>query len=398
MEEIQPYQNKIKYLQVLLISLGILGFQMISSLPETFGVDSRLVSVPYRAFYLIVCIFTVIHFKWHKKVPKTLLPVIAFIFLYALRSIYDSIFRYHEVKDGLIEFWLFAFVMGFFPMLPLLFKLNLNTINRSKLFLFIISIVVNILGFKNNYGAFSEEKIGARFLGNEVLNQISYGQTGVVLVILCLSYFYSFQKLGKIGLVPLIGLGLINVALAGSRGPMIELALAIICFIVVNFKQIGIVNLSIAFFFFIGLGIYFGDYLMFFNTILDRLQDTNFNQGSGSEERYYLFNEAWDQFVSNPIFGYKGIGAYPHNLILEAFMALGVVGGFLMIYIIFISVRNCLGLIKVEATNWIALIFLMHLVGTFISGSIWNSFEFWSLLALSFSLYYNRNLYKKSIT
>lgn len=395
MEEVQPYNNEIKYIQVLLIALGILGFQLISSLPEVMGVDSRIVTVPYRGVYFLICIIAICQFKWNYKVNYYFLPVLVFIFLYFLRSLYDSLFRYDELKKQLVDFWLFAYLMGFFPILPFLFKINIKTLDRAKLFSFVFAIIVNILGFKNNYNAFSEEKLGGRFLGNEILNQITYGQTGVVLVILCLSYFYDQKTFGKLAMLPLIGLGLMNVALAGSRGPMIELSLSIICFIIINFKRIGIVNLSIALSFFTALGIYFSDYLIFFTTVLDRLQGTGFNQGSESEERYFLFTDAWDRFSANPIFGYEGIGAYPHNLILEGFMALGIIGGVLMIYITIISFRNCIALVRIKSTNWIALIFLMHLIGTFISGSLWNSFEFWSLLALSFVLYQNRKLYIK---
>jgi O-antigen ligase len=389
----QICDNKIKYLQVILISFGILGFQLISNLPEFFGLDSRIVSIPYRAFYLLICILTILHFKWGNKINKFFVPILIFIFFYFLRSVYDSITQYKINECGLVDFWLFAYIIGFFPMLPFLFRVNLVSLDRAKLVLFILAIFVNLLGLKNNYEVFNDGSLGGRFVGNEVLNQISYGQTGVVLVIMCLSYFYSQKITGKLSLIPLIGLGLMNVALSGSRGPMIELALAIVCFIIINFKKIGVLNLSLVFLLFIGFGIYYSDYLIFFNTVLDRLQETSFNQGGGSEERYFLFKEAWMQFLANPIFGYKGIGVYPHNLILESFMALGILGGLLMIFITIISIRNCITLIKIEATNWIALIFFMHIIGTFISGAIWNSFEFWSLLALSFSLNKNKNIY-----
>ncbi|MHA8072231.1 O-antigen ligase family protein [Aquirufa ecclesiirivi] len=391
--ESQPYHNSIKYLQVILISFAILGFQMVSILPEVVGVESRIVTVPYRAFYLVIVMLVIFLFRWQFKINKYFVPILAFIFFYFIRSVYDSITKYDELKHILVDFWLFAYLIGFFPMIPLLFKVNTNTLNTAKAVLFVMVIIVNILGFKNNYGSFGEENIGARFFGNEILNQITYGQTGVIMVIMCLSYFYSQKLIGKLVLLPFIGLGLMNLAFAGSRGPMIELSLAIICFIVVNFKKIGAINLTIAIIFFISLGIYFRDYLIFFNTILDRLQDTRFNQGNGSEERYFLFKNSWEQFWANPVFGYVGIGEYPHNLILEAFMALGFAGGILMIYIVIIAFRNCIALVKIETTNWIALIFLMHIIAAFISGSIWNSFEFWSLLALSFSLYQHRNLY-----
>lgn len=390
------YGNKIKYLQVILISFGILGFQLISIIPEFFGVDSRIITIPYRAFYLIVCILTFTHFRWGTKINRYFIPIIIFILLYFLRSLYDSITQYQTIKSYIIEFWLFAYLIGFLPMFVFLFKVNSVTLDKSKLVLITIAIIVNILGFKNNFGALNEASLGGRFTGNEILNQISYGQTGVILVIMCLSYFFNQSRNIKLILLPLIGLGLINVALSGSRGPMIELSMAIFFLVMFNFKKIGVVNIFIMLAIFVGLGIYFSDYLIYFNTVIDRLQETSFNQGSGSEERYYLFKEAWEQFLINPVFGFKAIGIYPHNLILESFAALGIIGGILMIYITIIAFKYCFELIRDDSTNWLGMIFLMHIIGTFISGTISNSFEFWSLLALSFSLNQNRIVFQNN--
>ncbi|MDB5274945.1 MAG: hypothetical protein JWO58_3312 [Chitinophagaceae bacterium] len=380
-------------MKVLLIVLGIIGFPLISYIPEVLGVDSRVISVPYRAVYFLICIFALLRFRWKSKVNIYFLPILLFIFLYFLRAVYDNIFQYQQVSSIAFEFWLFAFLMGFFPMFPFLFKINLKTLQYSKNALLIVTTVVNILGLKNNYAAFSDEKVG-RFLGNEILNPITYGQTGVVLVILALTFFFEKNIFGKLLMIGLISLGLINVALSASRGPMIELSVTVLCFVVVNFKRIGALSLSVMVGALVGIGIYFKNYLILFTLVFDRIGDTGFDKQTGSEERYFLYKDAWHQFWESPFFGYIGIGAYPHNLVLESFMALGIFGGLLMIYILFIAFRNIFALVKVKATDWIALIFLMHTVTTFISGAIWNSFEFWSLLAFSFTLYGNKVLYK----
>jgi O-antigen ligase len=352
-----------------------------------------MVSVPYRAFYFFICVLTIFHFKWGNKIKIIFVPILIFIFLYLFRSLFDSISLYGSVKMFLVDYWLFAFLVGFLPIFPLLFKINLATLERTKLILFILAIFVNILGFSYNYASFSQESVGGRFLANETLNQISYGQTGVVLIIMFLSFFFNKDFKWKIFMFPFLGLGLINVALAGSRGPMIELLLVVVFYALINFKKIGVKNIFFSVVFLISLGFYFSEYLIFFDTVFDRIQETKLNQGSESEERFFLFQDAFARFMENPLFGYRAIGVYPHNLILESFMALGIFGGLLMIIITLIAFRNCFVLIRIKHTNWIGLIFLMYVVSTFISGSIWNSFEFWSLLGLSFSLVQNKDIY-----
>ena len=394
MELIQPYSNRTKYLQVLLLVLGIEGFQLISNIPEAFGVlNSRIVSISYRFVYFIICILTLLYFRWDIKLNKLFLPVFLFIFLYFIRALYDTVFKFSEVGNIAVEFWLFAFVMGFFPMLPFLYKMNLKTIEFSKKALFVITTIINIISFKSNYFAIADEKMGARLYGNKLINPITYGQSGVVLVILCLTLFHDPKFKVKIILLPILAIALMNVALAGSRGPMIELTITFLLFIIFNFKNIGTFKITVLFISIIGVAFYFSDYLVFFNTAIDRLSETGFNKGSESEERYYLFKDAIEQFFNNPLFGYQAIGVYPHNLNFEAFLSLGILGGLLFIYIIGISIYFSISLIKISTTNWIGLIFMMYIISTFISGALWNSFEFWSLLALCFTLYKNKELY-----
>lgn len=394
MELTQPYSNKIMYLQVLLLVLGIEGFQLISNIPEAIGVlNSRIVSIPYRFVYFVICILTLLHFRWEIKFNRLFLPVFLFIFLYFIRSFYDTIFKFSEVASIAVEFWLFAFIIGFFPMLPFLYKMNLKTIEFSKKALFVITTIINIISFKSNYFAIADEKMGARLYGNELINPITYGQSGVVLVILCLTLFQDPKFKLKIILLPILAIALMNVALAGSRGPMIELTLTFLLFIIFNFKKIGSFKISVLIISLIGAAFYFSNYIVFFNTAIDRLSETGLNKGSESEQRYYLFKDAIEQFFNNPIFGYQAIGVYPHNLIFEAFLSLGILGGLLFIYIIVISIYFSISLIKTSTTNWIGLIFMMYIISTFVSGALWNSFEFWSLLALSFTLYKNKKLY-----
>ena len=394
MELTQPYSNKIMYLQVLLLVLGIEGFQLISNIPEAIGVlNSRIVSIPYRFVYCVICILTLLHFRWEIKFNRLFLPVFLFIFLYFIRASYDTIFKFSEVASIAVEFWLFAFIIGFFPMLPFLYKMNLKTIEFSKKALFVITTIINIISFKSNYFAIADEKLGVRLYGNELINPITYGQSGVVLVILCLTLFQDPKFKLKIILLPILAIALMNVALAGSRGPMIELTITFLLFIIFNFKKIGTFNITVLFITIIGVAFYFSDYLIFFNTAIDRLSETGLNKGSESEQRYYLFKDAIEQFFNNPLFGYQAIGVYPHNLNLEAFLSLGILGGLLFIYIIVISIYFSISLIKTSTTNWIGLIFMMFIISTFISGALWNSFEFWSLLALCFTLYKNKELY-----
>jgi hypothetical protein len=386
-------KSSVQYLQVFLIALGIMGFQLTSNLPEVLNVESRNVTIPYRGFYFLLCILSLINNRIKINSYSNFYPVFLFIFLYFIRSIYDTLFAYDIPNSTLVDFWLFAYFIGFLPFFTLLAQVNILTLAKARYYLFILTILVNVLSFLSNYGSLNSEIYGARLLGNEIMNEITYGQSGVIMVIISLCLYYDKLIKYNFLLFPLICLGLFNIALAGSRGPFIELIVTISSFFIFNFRKIGIWNVFFGFLVMIFIGLYFKDYLIFFDTTLDRLNDTTFNNGSESEERYYLFQEAQNQFFNNPILGYRAIGIYPHNLILESFSSLGILGGVILIIITFQSIILSINMIKNPSLNWIGLIFLLHIVSTFISGAIWNSFEFWTLLGLSISINKNK-LYK----
>lgn len=391
--------DKISYLQVFLIAFSFLGFELISYLPENLHVDSRIVTIPFRALYVMICIIILIHLNWIKNVKLSNLYIIIIIFwvYYFLRAVYDLLFDPMPLKTSPTDFLLFAFVLSLLPIFPFMLKINLNTLNRAKFVLFLFAIVVNVLGFLNNYQSLKDENVG-RFLGNEILNPISYGQAGVVLVILCITYFFDQNILRKIFLIGLIAFGIANIALAASRGPMIQLAIVVLFFVLFNLKKIGYKNIILLFGALISIAIYFSDYLVFFDTVISRIEETGLNNGSGNEERYLFFKGALNQFLSNPFFGdfieERRFGGYPHNIILESLMVMGIIGGALFLYIYVSSIKNALALIKIEITSWIGLMLTMQLIAALTSGSLYSSFSFWALIALSENLSMNKGHYK----
>lgn len=400
MDIIQPYENRTSYLQVFIIAFGLLGFELISYLPQLLHVDSRVVTVPYRGVYFFFCICTLINFKWFNNVrfSKEFVPVLFFWLFYTFRVIYDLNFEEQIIKTPIFDFILFAFVLSLFPILPLMIKLNLETLQKARFVLFIMAIAVNFFGFASNFQNAQPEAVGTRFLGNEILNPISYGQAGVALVILSITYFFKQDLVRKLFLLGCMVIGLANIAFAASRGPMIQLGIVLIFFIVFNIRNIGYKNLLIMAILFLGVGFYFRDYLLFFDSLLARLEETGINtEGGGNEERYFLFKGALEQFYNAPFFGdfieERRFGGYPHNVILESFMAMGVIGGVLIIYIYIVSIKNALALIKIEPTAWLALLLIMQLIAGLTSGSIYASFSFWALISICANLYLNKKLY-----
>ena len=378
---------------MLLIAFGLLGFELVSYLPELLSVDSRVVTVPYRAAYLLLCAAAFLYFAWKKsiRVSRDFLPVLVFWFFYFFRATFDTFFR-------ISDFWLFAFLLSFFPMLPLLAKINLKTIATSKSVVFCFAVFLNVMSVFYNYQSLSKPKIG-RLGGNLILNAITSGQIGVTLVVMSLTFFHSKKTWVTVVLSALILLGLANVVLAASRGPVIQLVMLLLLFLFFNLKRIGYKKFCGFLTFLVLLGFYFSDYLAVYNNLVRRLEKTGFGQSGNDELRYILFTGAWEQFLSHPLIGDliegRAFGGYPHNIFLESLMAMGIFGGIAMTYIFFSSFRNSIALMRLGATDWLGLLLIMQLISQITSGSIYQSFAFWSLIALASTLKNNIALYRQ---
>lgn len=381
-------QEKINYLQVLMISIGLgLGFDLVSFLPEYVTVDSQIVTICFRGLYFFICLY-VIHKCYKKKyLTKSYLPLIIFFIFYIIRSIFDSFYDYKNIYFFLLEFWIFVIMLIIIPILSFSCSINYKTLNRAKLFTLYLAISTNLLGVFNNIINLEGFK-GGRLTSNLLMNPVSFGQMGVILVAICITYLIKSNIINNLILFSLIILGIFNIALAGSRGPLIELVLVLVLFIFSNFKKFNKIYffsiLLLLFFIFI----YYSQYFLYFDTALARLE------GSGQEERNLLINDALDKIINNPILGFQAIGSYPHNLLIESLMAFGLLGGILMIYLYYQSIKCILFLVRNENTSWLALILLMHMFATLISGAIYNSIEFWPLLSLCIYLYKSLHLSK----
>jgi O-antigen ligase len=174
--------------------------------------------------------------------------------------------------------------------------------------------------------------------------------------------------------------------MAGSRGPLLQLMIAVLVYL---FYARQLIQKKYVFLF-IGVVIavicIFPEYLNISDLIFERFKETGFSSNDSDRYRAELFKSAWNQFLDNPffdsietIFG----RTYPHNLILESLMAMGFVGGIMSIIIIIISLINAVEYIKIPYYNWIGAMLLMDVIASFSAGSIVNFMLLWPLLSLT---------------
>nr|WP_281372640.1 O-antigen ligase family protein [Mesonia hippocampi] len=230
-----------------------------------------------------------------------------------------------------------------------------------------------------------------------------FGQYGTTLSLLSLFYLTKKDKDFKKNIFYIFGfiLGFMGVFVSASKSPLLALILVSLLFLFLWYGSVKSLLLLLT----LGIIIYvfFADILFFLNDIfksslIERILYAIEVGGDKTREKY--FATAFNEFIDNPIFGnamliqeYSISGNYPHNLILEALMSIGFMGGITIMLWIAKCIRgfylNCK---KHSANTWISLLFMQYLVFSMFSGNIFSNNLFWIFSVLVIGVNY------KSIT
>lgn len=109
--------------------------------------------------------------------------------------------------------------------------------------------------------------------------------------------------------------------------------------------------------------------------------------GGFGGERYFLWKDALSQFFSSPLFGsglvLEGYYSYPHNGIIEAFMATGIFGGTAYCIFVFICLKRAFDLLRYEPRyGWASVLFVHYLMYLQFSSSLMTNNFFWYAAAM----------------
>lgn len=375
-------------------TLCFVGYQFATTLllPTSSDIEgiSRTITVPYRAFALLVSLL-VIMINFRRPISNFPIALKALLFFWGIliiRIFYDVFIRTDIQLSNTSQLWIYMFGICI-PAIISIIK-SYKYINLKKAFYLILgltalTLVISI--FSNQNMLVSSDQLEERQNANMALNTISFGQMGVTGIILAL-YALIKKKLNRfqnIIAILIILTGLFCTLRAGSRGPLVSL-LGVMIFWLFSARK-NPWGLAIVF----SLSLFA---ILFSDSILDlignvapvmevRLKQTIY--ASDTNGRDPLFVGALNAFLDNPVFGKQfaffnsdGSYIYSHNIILDALMGLGIIGGGAMLYFLGASFRKSYYLIKKKDPHfWICLV----LIQLIISGMMSSCFYFDQLLS-----------------
>ncbi|GJQ03944.1 O-antigen ligase family protein [Capnocytophaga canimorsus] len=367
------------------------------------SIDSTLFNTGYRALALLFSVFVLLKLPYVKKENNIAIHLLFIFFLfYLFRIFYDIGFKGMEVA----YFRLFSFYIGniVLPIFTLVKAFKFIDIQRLLRRIFKTLIIANILilfafFYQQNF-SFSPEvllgraevKIGEK---DSLVNSITYSLYGGYLFLLCFSLLvFQIKNISKnkIRLFFFLFLGIINLLLGSSRGPLLSTFLAIVVFLLQYFLYVKKKNIFKLGLIVVLVSIVISYSFTYLNEnnfqlgIIERMLKFSDDMHYGEKEgRISLYGKAFDFFEESPILGKQFMfdnGAYPHNMVLEVLMALGLIGFLLYLSVILFYLKRIFDIYRI-GKFYVPIVFISVLSFglTMTTGNIYENVEFWNIMA-----------------
>lgn len=341
------------------------GFFLVSFVPSLLG--------PYRVFTFLVSIILIFHKL--RRVRLARIDILLFLFwcLFGLKMFYSLIFfqniNYPYTKLRYVQYFL---VSGFIPLLSfVLTDRRYHVIVRRYFLLGIVffNFLSLFLGIEVSDGG---DRIG-RVGGNM---NIQAGLTGTLAMTMIVLAMFGQVSNSRVVKVILFFVGLRNWFFSGTRSSLVGFSGVILN----SSKKIRYRFLAVP----LVIGVVF-HYSNWFDglVVIERFSFSSLSFMLNGRD--ILWKDAFDQSLENLFLGSafvldRGIGEgfYPHNLILESLMSLGLFGLITILTIIWCVFRSYRGSTERYYTD-LFLIWLVFLGYAMISQSLYRMTFFWIL-------------------
>jgi len=367
-----------------LFSAILLGYPLFSSIANIIGVENRILSVFFRATLLLFSV-SIIYVNLVRlqsiKLPQfnlgILFVVFSFVFLFFLRAGLDT-FLYLNDVNAMLDFWVFAVFVTLIPNVAFFFQLNnlqeAKVIKVGMYFGMMVASIFLIAYLKSvNFNILNIFSGRANLQG---LNPITIGHLGLTLILLAFAFIMTndgshiLPKL--VSFISLFLGGTILIA-GGSRGPLLSLFICIVFIFVFskNKKIINYIYFTIVIILLIFL--YSSSDVMLFNRVSNGFLE--------DEARDSILIDTISHIINNIYIGsgILSLEVYPHNILLESFLVLGLIGGTLFLSILIFCCYQICFLYSTGKSIVFPLLYIQFLTFNMVSGTINEAFSFWLL-------------------
>lgn len=376
-------------LQVWLLVLAFTGYPLSSFIP------GNEISIVYRGIFLFLALIYMYQSYKAKRFVYSFGYGIFLLFwlVYSCRIVYDLILHYNQLGRPGYDYILFGLLISFVCSHCFFTTISDATLQKAFKGLYYALLLFNVLGIVYLILFPPSDMDLFRAKVNPKVNPIT---TSILASFLIIASLYVLVDKPK-GIVInkwLMTIGIItafaNIIIAVSKSPTIGLMLNImILFGSHIWKNMLKILLIIALLILIFVVAYYNGLADFIDVFV--LRFTDYGDDVSTTERLLSFNGAVEQFKESPLLGdfleEKITQQYPHNPILESFMAIGIFGGMLFLLVYLTGLYCGIQLFKHPASRWLGFFFVQIFVVYNVSGSLAFSYDYWYLYALAVTIF-----------
>lgn len=409
----QNIQAKKSYTSSWVVLFLLLGSQLFSYVSTITGISQQIFAILNAGITVLVFFILLLN---NKNILNKNLSIsfafILFFLLYNLRMFRDLYLNniYTDTFANPNTYFFYLYLLCFIPALSIYILRNVNFDKVLKYVFYSFFIMCSLGLFFNFIGTInSSVDSELRSQATNSIGSLGFGHYGVSLSILSV-YLIKYGKLHQfkfkyIVLILSLIIGLITIYVSGSRSPLLALfiILTIILFGIkkpLKYILIGVVVYSLYNEFKTEIATFFLNYGGNLGYRINRTIMENYTSG-----RDILLEYAFIQISDNPFFGSSflltGIGDfrgyYPHNLLIEILLAVGIFGFYFFIYYLGGIFKNIYIHLKKYGNkhSWIFFIFFQYFLFGMVSKSLYTNTLLWMFgaLSLNYLLNYKKNIY-----
>ncbi|QEA13263.1 O-antigen ligase family protein [Comamonas flocculans] len=372
--------NEAKYLASIIFIMVLVGYPIFAGITLFIGVESNFLSIIYRIIILIAAILLLL-ISWLRRRPRVNYKILigaGFLFFYIARMLLEWLMNSQGSKIDWGDFWSFLIFVSLIPALPYVWKENIPDENFTTIAIVLFGIIGIILNFYLAISvadslSFGEQLFSGR-LESERLNPIAYGHLGASTALVGLWMMIIKKNMSFLAIIG-AAIGVLGIFASGSRGPLLSFVVCLILMLMQfrfsRVKFIFIFSVILSIFFLLNFVVDFNDVYL-----LNRAEASMFED----DARVNIIGDAYRAFLNNMLIGAGyPFDVYPHNIILEAFMASGIIGGSLMVFTLMVGLFASMRVMRNNKFSWVSLLFVQYLTFSMVSNSIYYSNIFWML-------------------
>ena len=332
------------------------------------GVEARELSFAARWVVLVACGVGLLGVLVAKQ--KIRLPMLAlgFLALYLLRMVLDQ-GRFEKSDEDLL-YYLAGTLIPAVSVAVMALAWNDQKVARTCAIVGMATCAMILVVSLTDVASWrSTTEVSAGRLSYDILNPIAIGNVGAMTAIASACLLLEQRRWWTI-----VGLaaGLVVLGLSLSRGPLVSLGacLAAYFFVTRRWRLLALMGAAL-------VGVTFTDG---FQEVLRSLRLDDLGHDAASAERLIVLRYAFAAIGENPLFGTSYLepitGLYPHNLFVDAALALGIGG---LLALIWISARSLMvgvwGMRRGDV--FLPMVLVYWLVEAQFSGAVWSNSMFW---------------------